>query len=81
VAQGTIGFATKKRLQVGFTEADLTPWSAAGYPGCQILPEAITRPRSLESERLRDAILKMDLHTAFGAFKVDRTAFRSRTRC
>jgi hypothetical protein len=44
VAQGTIGFAAKKRLQVGFTEADLTPWSAAGYPGCQILPEAITRP-------------------------------------
>ena len=32
---------------------------------------AIRRARSLDSERLREAILKMDHNTVFGAFRVD----------
>jgi branched-chain amino acid transport system substrate-binding protein len=55
-----------------FPGADPSPRSAAGYTGCRIFLEAVKRAGSLESEKVRDVILKMDLHTVFGAFKVDR---------
>jgi branched-chain amino acid transport system substrate-binding protein len=55
-----------------FPGADLSFHSAAGYGGCQILVEAIRRAGSLDSEKLRNAILKMDHHTVFGAFRVDQ---------
>jgi branched-chain amino acid transport system substrate-binding protein len=54
-----------------FPGADLSYHSAAGYGGCQVLMEAIRRAGSLDGEKVRDAILKMDLNTVFGAFKVD----------
>jgi branched-chain amino acid transport system substrate-binding protein len=53
-----------------FPGADLSYHSTAGYSGCQVLMEAIRRAGSLEGEKVRDAILKMDLNTVFGAFKV-----------
>jgi len=56
--------------------APSTHFSAAGYAGCQIFLEAVKRAGSLESEKVRDVILKMDLHTVFGAFKVDRDGFQ-----
>jgi branched-chain amino acid transport system substrate-binding protein len=55
-----------------FPGADLSQFSAAGYGGCQILVEAIRRAGSLDSGKLREAILKMDHNTVFGAFRVDR---------
>jgi branched-chain amino acid transport system substrate-binding protein len=55
-----------------FPGADLSYHSAAGYGGCQILVEAIRRARSLDSGKLREAILKMDHNTVFGGFRVDR---------
>jgi branched-chain amino acid transport system substrate-binding protein len=55
-----------------FPEADLSFQSASGYGGCQILVEAIRHAGSLDGEKVRDAILKMDRHTVFGAFRVDR---------
>jgi branched-chain amino acid transport system substrate-binding protein len=55
-----------------FPGADLSFFSAAGYGGCQILVEAIRRAGSLDSEKLREAILKMDHNTVFGGFRVDR---------
>jgi branched-chain amino acid transport system substrate-binding protein len=54
-----------------FPDAELSYHSAQGYGGCQVLMEAIRRAGSLESERLRNAILKLDFNTVFGAFKVD----------
>jgi branched-chain amino acid transport system substrate-binding protein len=54
-----------------FPDAELSYHSAAGYGGCQVLMEAIRRAGSLESEKLRDAILKLDFNTVFGAFRVD----------
>jgi branched-chain amino acid transport system substrate-binding protein len=59
-----------------FPGADLSQLSAAGYGGCQILVEAIRRAGSLDSEKLRDAILKMDHNTVFGGFRVDRDGFQ-----
>ena len=55
-----------------FPGADLSYQTAQGYGACQVLLEGIRRAGSLDSEKIRDAILKMDLHTAFGAFKVDK---------
>ena len=46
--------------------------SAAGYGSCQVLVEAIRRADSFDGEKIRDAVLAMDLHTVFGAFKVDK---------
>ena len=55
-----------------FPGADLFYPSAAGYGGCQILIEGIRRAGSLDGTKVRDAILKMDHNTVFGAFRVDR---------
>jgi branched-chain amino acid transport system substrate-binding protein len=55
-----------------FPGADFSYQTAQGYGACQVLLEGIKRAGSLDGEKVRDAILKMDLHTAFGAFKVDK---------
>jgi len=59
-----------------FPGAELSYHSAQGYGGCQVLMEAIRRAGSLESERLRTAILNLDFNTVFGAFKVDPDGFQ-----
>ena len=59
-----------------FPEADLSYQSGQGYGGCQILLEAAKRVGTLEGEKIREAILKMDTHTVFGAFKVDQDGFQ-----
>jgi len=59
-----------------FPGAEISYHSANGYGGCQVLMEAIRRAGSLDSEKVRDAILKMDLNTVFGAFKVDPDGFQ-----
>ncbi len=51
--------------------ADLSYTTAAGYGGCQVLAEAVKRAGSLDREKIRDAILKLDFNTVFGPFKVD----------
>ena len=51
--------------------ADLSYHTAAGYAGCQVLLEAVRRAGSLDRERIRDAIVKLDFNTAFGPFKVN----------
>jgi len=59
-----------------FPGGDLSYDTARGYGACQILLEGIRRTGSLDGERIREAILKMDLNTVFGAFKVDRDGFQ-----
>ncbi|MBI4269411.1 MAG: amino acid ABC transporter substrate-binding protein [Candidatus Rokubacteria bacterium] len=55
-----------------FPGADLSYQTAQGYGACQILLEGIRRAGSLDGDRIRAAILRMNLDTVFGAFKVDR---------
>jgi branched-chain amino acid transport system substrate-binding protein len=62
-----------------FPGADLSYHSAAGYGGCEILVEAIKRAGSLDSETLRDAILRLDRNTVFGRFRVDRDGLQIAT--
>jgi branched-chain amino acid transport system substrate-binding protein len=54
-----------------FPGADLSYQTAAGYAICQVLVEGIKRAGGLNGAKVRDAILKMNLNTVFGAFKVD----------
>ena len=62
--------------QKAFPGADFSYHSAGGYGGCQILVEAIKRAGSLNGEKIRDAILRMDLNTVYGGFKVDPDGFQ-----
>jgi branched-chain amino acid transport system substrate-binding protein len=62
--------------QKEFPGADFSYHSAGGYAGCQILVEAIKRAGSLDGEKIRNAILKMDLNTVYGGFKVDPDGFQ-----
>ena len=59
-----------------FPGADFSYHAAGGYGGCQILVEAIRRAGSLDNEKIRDAISKMDLSTVYGPFKVDASGFQ-----
>ena len=54
-----------------FPGADLSFHTAGGYGGCQVLVEAVKRAGSLDGGKVRDAILKMDYNTVYGAFRVD----------
>ena len=52
--------------------ADLSYQTAGGaYGGCQVLTEAVKRVGSLDRDKIRDAILKLDFNTVFGGFRVD----------
>jgi branched-chain amino acid transport system substrate-binding protein len=59
-----------------FPAADLSYHSASGYGGCQVLLEAIRRAGSLNGERVREAILGLDINTVFGAFKVEQNGLQ-----
>jgi branched-chain amino acid transport system substrate-binding protein len=56
--------------------ADFSYHSAGGYSGCEVLIEAIKRAGSLDGEKLRAAILKLDYHNVYGGFKVDKDGFQ-----
>ncbi len=59
-----------------FPRADLSYQTAAGYAICQILVEAVKRAGSLDDVKIREAILRMDLNTVLGRFKVDQDGFQ-----
>jgi branched-chain amino acid transport system substrate-binding protein len=71
---GARGFVESHNKE--YPGADLSYHTAAGYGGCQILMEAIRRVGSLDGGKIRDAILKMDLNTVYGGFKVDADGFQ-----
>ena len=59
-----------------FPGADLSYQTAAGYAICQILAEGVKRAGSLDGGKIRDAILKLELNTVFGPFRVDQDGFQ-----
>jgi branched-chain amino acid transport system substrate-binding protein len=59
-----------------FPGADLSYHTAGGYAGCQVMVEAIRRAGALDADKVRDAVLKLDLNTVYGAFKVDPDGFQ-----
>jgi branched-chain amino acid transport system substrate-binding protein len=50
--------------------------SAAGYAGCLIYAEAAKRAGSLEADKVREQLLKLETKTAFGEYKVDADGFQ-----
>ena len=60
-----------------FPGAGFSYQTVAGYGACQIFVEAVRRAGSLDNGRIRDALLKLDTHTAYGAFRVDDGGFQT----
>jgi branched-chain amino acid transport system substrate-binding protein len=50
--------------------------TVGGYGGCQLFVAAIKQAGSLDGARIREAMLKLDTNTAFGAFRVDEGGFQ-----
>jgi len=51
--------------------------SAAGYAGCLIYAEAVKRAGTLESDKVREQLLKLEMRTIFGDYKVDQDGFQT----
>jgi len=47
-------------------------FAASGYAGCLVFAEAVRRAGSLDADKVREQILKLELRTPFGDFKVDQ---------
>jgi branched-chain amino acid transport system substrate-binding protein len=50
--------------------------TAAGYAGCLIYAEAVKKAGSLDADKVRDQLLKMEIKTAFGEYKVEPDGFQ-----
>jgi branched-chain amino acid transport system substrate-binding protein len=50
--------------------------SAAGYAGCLIYAEAVKRAGALDADKVREQLLKLDMKTLFGDYKVDADGFQ-----
>ena len=50
--------------------------SAAGYAGCILYGEAVKRANSLDAEKVREQLLKLETKTIFGDYKVDQDGFQ-----
>ncbi len=48
----------------------------AAYGACQIFSEAIRRANSLDSDKIREQLLKLKMTTAFGDYQVDERGFQ-----
>ena len=54
--------------------------SAAAYASCQLFVDAVRRVGSLDSDRLREEILKLKTKTVFGDFAVDERGYQTAHR-
>ena len=50
--------------------------SASSYAGCQLFMDAARRAGSLDSDKLREELLKLKTKTVFGEFSVDERGFQ-----
>src|SRR5438552_11873558 len=50
--------------------------SAAGYAGCLVYAEGVKRAGTLDSDKVREALLKLEMRTMFGDYKVDGDGFQ-----
>jgi branched-chain amino acid transport system substrate-binding protein len=55
---------------------ELSYHSAAGYGGCQVLLESIRRADSTQGEKVRDVLLKLQINTVLGEYRVDQGGFQ-----
>src|SRR5438132_3057733 len=50
--------------------------SAAGYAGCLVYAEAAKRANSLDADKVREQLLKLEMRTIFGDYKVEADGFQ-----
>jgi len=50
--------------------------STSGYSGCLVYAEAVKRAGTLEADKVREQLLKLEMKTAFGDYKVDQDGFQ-----
>jgi len=50
--------------------------AAAGYAGCRLYAEAVKRAGTLDADKVREQLLRMETKTAFGDYKVDADGFQ-----
>jgi branched-chain amino acid transport system substrate-binding protein len=50
--------------------------TAAGYAGCLIYAEAVKKAGALDADKVRDQLLRMEIKTAFGDYKVEPDGFQ-----
>ena len=50
--------------------------SAAGYAGCLLYADAVKKAGSLDADKVREQLLKMETRTAFGDYKVEPDGFQ-----
>lgn len=62
--------------QKEYPGADLSYHTAQGYAACQVLLEGIRRAGTVQGEKVREAIVALDINTIYGAFKVDPDGFQ-----
>jgi branched-chain amino acid transport system substrate-binding protein len=51
-------------------------YSAAAYAGCQLLADSVRRAGTLDSDKIREDLLKVKTKTVFGDFAVDERGFQ-----
>ena len=51
--------------------------SAAGYAGCLIYAEGVRRAATLDSDKVREQLLKLEMRTFFGDYKVEADGFQT----
>jgi branched-chain amino acid transport system substrate-binding protein len=51
--------------------------SAAGYAGCLVYAEGVKRAGSLDADKVREQLLKLETRTMFGDYKVDQDGFQT----
>ena len=59
-----------------FTGQEPSYHTAAGYAGCLIYAEAVKKAGTLDADKVRDQLLKMEIKTAFGDYKVEPDGFQ-----
>ena len=55
---------------------DFSYHAPAAYGACQVFTEAIRRAKSLDSDKIREQLLKLKITTAFGDYQVDERGFQ-----
>ena len=57
---------------------DPDPLAASAFAGCQVLEAAVTRAQSLDRQKLRKALAKLDILTIIGRYGVDQSGMQLR---
>jgi branched-chain amino acid transport system substrate-binding protein len=50
--------------------------SAAGYAGCLVYAEGVKRANSVDADKVREQLLKLEMRTMFGEYKVDQDGYQ-----